>query len=245
MRIAMLRLLVFAALVSVFPRNRTCSAQAPPTIEQELNKYRVPVTQLGLQSALKDHRPEVRGLAAGELAEMKDTSSVPLIVKALKVEKDPLVKFNMATALISLNSHAGNRALLSICDEASLPEESRLGAASRLVDAGDFNCLSSVENILRTTTNSSNKVSALMILTRVKAMPASLTPRVHNTLLASLQDPVSAVRQYASECIANLGDKTAIPNLQAAIANEPDELTRKRMEESLKTLESKAGGPGF
>lgn len=238
MRITVLHLFILATLVSVVPCGPSV-AQAPPTIEAELNRYGVLVTQLGLRSALKDNRPEVRGLAAGELAELKDTSSVPLIVSALEAEKDPLVKFNMATALVSLDSQTGNRALSHMCDDTSLPEERRLGAASRLFDAGDFNCLSSVESILRKTTNSSIKANALLILARVKVVPPSLMPRIHNTLLASLQNPDSAVRQYASACIAALGDKSAIANLQTAIANESDDLTRGHMQESLKSLENK------
>ena len=63
-------------------------------------------------------------------------------------------------------------------------------------------------------------------------------PRIHNALLASLQDPDSAVRQYASTCIAALGDKSAAPNLQTAIANESDDLTREHMQKSLKSLEN-------
>lgn len=238
MRIGVLHLFVLATLVSVVARGPGV-AQAPPTIEAELSRYGVPVTQLGLRSALRDNRPEVRSLAAGELAEIKDTSSVPLILKALEAEKDPSVKFNMATALASLNSQVGNRVLAQMCDDASLPEERRLGAASRLVDNGNLNCLSSVEGILRKTTNPSIKANALLILARAKTIPASLMPRIHNALTASLQDPDSAVRQYASACIATLGDKAAAPNLQTAIANESDDLTREHMQESLKSLENK------
>ena len=234
MRIALLHLLALTVL-----SGRFCIAQAPPAIEAELNNYRVPITQQALRLALKDNRPQVRGLAAGELAEMKDMASIPLIVKALDGEKDPLVKFNMATALLSLNSQTGNRVLSHICDDASLPEGQRLDAASRLVDAGDASCLHSVENILRKTTDPSNKVQALLTMSRVKVIPASLLPRIHDTLLASLQDPVSTVRQYASQCIAALDVKGAVPNLQVAIAKESDELTRERMEESLRTLENK------
>ena len=118
MRIGVLHLFVLATLVSVVACGPSV-AQAPPTIEAELNRYGVPVTQLGLRSALRDNRPEVgRSLAAGELAEIKDTSSVPLILKTLEAEKDPSVRFNMATALVSLNSQVGNRVLAHMCDDA-------------------------------------------------------------------------------------------------------------------------------
>jgi hypothetical protein len=80
--------------------------------------------------------------------------------------------------------------------------------------------------------------SALHMLARVKVIPASLVPRIHNALLVSLQDPDSAVRQYAGQWIAALVDNAAAPNLETAITNESDELVR-HMEESLETLKRK------
>ena len=239
MHIAMPFLLFLTLLVTPLPRAGTNGTQAPPTIEAELGKYGVPVTQPALQAALKDKRPEVRSLAAGELAEMRDGESTPLIVQALEREEDPLVRFNMAASLLSLDSSVGKRALLHICNNASLPVDRRLEAASRLVNVGNFDCLSSVESILRKTTEASIKVFALQILAKVKVTRASLAPEIHNTLLLSLQDHNSAVRQNASECIAALDDKAAAASLRAAIATEPDDLTKARMEESLKSLENR------
>ena len=88
LRLAPLFLSTLAALVLIVFCGRICLAQAPPTIEAGLKKYGIPFTQPGLQSALKDKRPEVRGLAASELASLKDTASTPLIVGALEGEKD-------------------------------------------------------------------------------------------------------------------------------------------------------------
>ncbi|HEY5174456.1 MAG TPA: HEAT repeat domain-containing protein [Terriglobales bacterium] len=214
-----------------------CVAQAPPTLEAELNRYGVPLTAESLHSALRDERPEVRSLAASELASMKDARSVPLIVQALEGEKNAQVKFNMAAALLSLHSTAGTTVLSDICDDKSEPKGHRLDAASRLVNAGDFRCLSSILDIMEMTRDSSLKASALLIVAHVKPVPASFVPRIHVALLASLQDQNSAVRQDASKCIAAVGDKAAIFYLQTAIANESDESTRKYMEQSLSTLE--------
>lgn len=94
---------------------------------------------------------------------MKDGTSTPMIVTALETEQDPLVRFNMAASLLSLDSSVGKRALLHICNNASLPVDRRLEAASRLVDVGNFDCLSPVESLLRKTTEASIKVSALLI----------------------------------------------------------------------------------
>ena len=177
-------------------------------------------------------------MAAAELAEMRDTASVSLIVDAFNREKNPLVKFNMAAALMLLRSRVGKDYLLHICQEESSSEGVRLDAASRLFDVGDSGCLPSVENILTVTANSSIKVSALLSLTHVKVIPPTLAPRIHILLVVSLQDADSAVRQYATRAIASLSDKDAIPSLQAAIAKESDRSLKEYMEDCLKTLEA-------
>jgi HEAT repeat protein len=220
-------------------RTQSYAAQAPPTVEAELRKKRIPLTQAALEEALSDSRPDVRGLAAAELASMKETVSVPLIVKALEEETDQQARFNLASALLELGSQTGNKALSQICVSTSLTNDRRLLAASRLINVGDFSCLASIESILRETTNPSEKSSALLLLTQVKPLPASLTPRIHNTLVASLKDPNSAVRHYAGQCIAALGDRHAETDLKAAIATEKDDQTRERLMQSLAGLEGK------
>lgn len=190
-----------------------------------------------MHSALKDGRPEVRSLAAGELATMKDTASTTLIVKAIEAEKDPVVQFNMAASLLSLEPPVGRQYLSKICNDASLPDERRLDAASRLVDVGDIDCLPFLETVLAETANPADKSSTLLTLARVRPAPGSLLPRIHPALLASLRDRDPAVREYAGRCIAALGDKAATADLRAAIARESDESVRGRMKDSLKELE--------
>jgi|SRR5580658_4905133 HEAT repeat protein len=239
MRIELGCLLIAAAAVLAADHGRTCIAQAPPTIESELRRYGIQPTQSGLQSALKDSRPEARSLAAGELGSMKDMASIPLIAEALEKEKDQLVRLNMAAALVRLNSPVGKRSLLQICGDSSQPHDLRLSAALRLFDAGDPGCLSPVENILEKTKDPTTKISALLMLARVKPIPESLVPRIHDTLLANLTDPTAAVRQYAARCISSLGDKAAAASLRIAISNESDGVTRGHMVESLKALEDR------
>lgn len=228
---------LITVLVGVIFLVAKCSAQAPPTTEAELRKYRIPATRAALQSALRDDRPEVRSLAAGELASLKDTISTDLIVKALETEKDPVVQFNMALSLLSLEPPVARQYLSKICSDASLPEQRRLDAASRLVDVGDMYCLPFLETVLAETANPSDKSSALLTLARVRPVPGSLVPQIHAALLASLRDRDPSVREYAGRCIAALGDKAATADLRAAIARESDQLVLERMKDFLKELE--------
>jgi HEAT repeat protein len=228
---------LITVLVGIIFWGGTCPAQAPPTTEAELRKYGIPTTRAALQSALRDDRPEVRSLAAGELTSMKDTASTTLIVKAIEAEKDPVVQFNMAASLLSLEPQVGRQFLSKICRDASLPDERRLDAASRLVNVGDIDCLPFLETILGGAANHSDKASALLTLARIRPVPGSLLPRIHTALLASLRDRDPAVREYAGRCIAALGDKAATADLRAAIARESDQSVLERMKDSLKGLE--------
>jgi len=214
-------------------------AQAPPTIEDALKTYGVQPTVPALRSALRNKRAEVRRLAAGQLRELKDTASVPFIIAALERERNSTVRFNMATSLLSLGSPVGRTELIAMCDDSAIGDDRRLNAASALVDAGEYACLPSIENVLSTTQESSTRAAALLILSRVQSIPSTLMPATHDLLIKNLVDPVSAVRQYASECIAVIGDKAAAPNLQAAINVESDVLTKQQMERALQALEGK------
>jgi HEAT repeat protein len=214
-------------------------AQAPPSIEAELNRYGIPLTQGSLRAALQDGRPSVRSLAAGELAAMNDTASAPQIVNALLKEHDPQVELNMATALLTLGSEDGKKVLLRLCDDSGVPADLRLNAALRIMDSGDTDCLRSVLDTLRETTNPSIKTSALLALRHLNQMPASLSLELNAVLQESLRDEDATVRFYASECIAALGDKDAIPSLKSALASETDPSTQQKMREALRSLQQK------
>src|SRR5438105_4156378 len=103
-----LALLVFAFTSWYVP---PCFGHAPPTIEAELQRYHISLSPESLQPALKDSRPAVRSLAAGELAEIKDMTSVPALTQAVQSEQDRYVQLNMAAALVSLGSPNGIGAL--------------------------------------------------------------------------------------------------------------------------------------
>ena len=222
---------------SAFVGLRCLAQERPPTTGEVLTRYGIPLTSESLRAALRDSRSEVRGLAAGELAEMKDTSSLPLILHAMEEEKDANARFNMAASLLALHSPAGNAMLAVVCNDRSQPDEGRrLDAASRLVDAADFQCLPSVLDILEASTDSAVESSALLVIAHAKPIPSSLAERVHTACLAALHDRNPAVRGYASRCFVALGDKTAIRELESALAVEADEPARKEMERSLQRL---------
>jgi HEAT repeat protein len=234
-----IQVLVCSVVLTIGPLIPNCAAQGPPTIEAELSRYGIPLTESGLRAALRDPRPQVRSLAAGELSERKDVQSLVAIEQALKAEKQLLVRFNMASALVTLKSDLGKNTLLQICEDSSVPEGLRLQAASRLLDVDDDRCVPQVAAMLRTTRDPSSKASALLALSRAGTLPESQIGSIHPELVSNLRDPNPAIRQYAGECIAAIDDQAAAPELKTAIAIESDPTTKDRMENSLKALECK------
>lgn len=226
-------------LLSVVFGAVTLAAQAPPTIEAQLSKYGVPLTQGGLRTALRDPRPQVRSLAAGELAERQDVQSRPAIEQALRTESNLLVRFNLASALLELKSDSGNNVLTQICEDSSVAEDLRLQAISRLIDADDDHCLPQLVAILRNTKDTSSKISALLMLSKVEPVPNSLIRRIHPSLLSGLRDTNPAVREYTSQTIAAINDQAAAIPLRAAIEREPDRVIKDHMQHSLEVLERK------
>jgi HEAT repeat protein len=201
----------------------------------ELHKYGI--SQGSLRAALRDPRPQVRSLAAGEIAQKRDFDSIAAIEQVLKIEKNGLARFNMASALVELKSSVGNDALGHICEDASVSDGLRLQAASRLMDANDERCLTQVANILKESREPSGKISALLTLSKAGSRSQSLTSSIHPTLISNLKDIDPAVRQYAGQCIAAMNDQAAVPYLKTAIKNESDPLTKDRMQNSLDALD--------
>ena len=231
-------ILIVAILLPPVAWLQAPAQQAPPSVEAELLRHGIPLKQLSLQSALKDPRPEVRSLAAAELASRKDGASAPAIIAALGKERVALVAFNMASSLLELDPSVGSKYLARECNDTSRSDDLRLQAASRLVDVQNNSCTSIVESILQNTMDVSRKVSALLILARTQPVTPSFVTRLHPTLVVNLRDPDPAVRGYASRCIAAINDKSAAQDLENAIANERDSKTREQMKGALASMGS-------
>jgi HEAT repeat protein len=215
-------------------------AQAPPTGEQVLASKGISTSSLtSLRQALQDPRPDVRGLAAGELADKKDKESIPLIKQVLAKASSAEEKQNLAQALITLGDPEGNAALKKVCEDETVREDSRIIAASSLVDAGDPGCLDVVVKILTSTDSDAIKQSTMYLLKRGPSVRADLLPDLQQGLEKALKDEVPGNRQLASECLAKFKMNSAIDSLKIAIAIEKDPDIRSQMEENLRKLESK------
>jgi len=152
---------IFAAMLFAFSwvSRGSASAQAPPTPEQILASKGISTSSLtSLRQALQDPRPDVRGLAAFELADKKDKESIPLIKEALAKASTALEKQNLAGALIMLRDPQGNTAMKEVCEDETVREDSRVIGANQLWDAGDPGCMVAVIKILSSTDDHSVKL---------------------------------------------------------------------------------------
>jgi HEAT repeat protein len=218
-----------------------CCSQAPPTTEAALAQYGISNTIPALRAALKNPNPNVRGIAAGVLAEDKDLGAIPLLREALEKERVQSVKVTLAGALATLKEWQGGAFLIKTCNDKELDATTKLMAANKLLDLGGSECLPAVVNILGQEPDPPSRELGLEYLRRTTSAPAALSPRIRAILSDALRDPTPINRQYAGECLSVLGDRDSIPALESAITVEKDLPTRLHLEENLKRLKARLG----
>ena len=109
--IAFLLTTSLAAAAQVAPLAPKWLAGTPPppveTFADGLTRRNIPLTEPDLIAALKNPDPEIRSLAAAQLAEMKVTDALPQIVRAAQDERDIRTQVNIAAAATWLGSDQG------------------------------------------------------------------------------------------------------------------------------------------
>ncbi len=213
-------------------------AQAPPTSQEVFMEHSIPFTTDGIEGALTNSDPDVRGIAAGVLAERKSIRSIPAIEYALERERVPHVRISFATALAQLQNHAGDTVLINMCTDSSSSAIDRLTAANRLLSLGDDSCIMSIVNLLKNDVDDPPTRSlTLEYFRKVANPPPSLGPRVRKYLYIVLRDPAPINRQYAGDCLSLYGNKSSKAVLAQAIAREQDQPTKAHLVENLKQLQ--------
>lgn len=212
-------------------------AQAPPTPESFLAQHGVAFTNVAIRGALKSPDPDLRGVAAGVLAERGDLGAVPLLKTALDQENIPRVKISFAAALEKLRDKRGERSLLLLCKENEIEPTARLMAANKLLDVGSELCLPQVLSILENKADQPTRDLGLLYLRRITDSPAALKVRIETFLINELQDTSPINRQYASEGLSVLGGDRSVVALDRALSQEKSDATRLRLRENLSRLQ--------
>jgi HEAT repeat protein len=209
-----------------------------PLVTDRLAELHVPMTKASLISALHNQNPEIRELAASELAAQGARDAINDIVEALDTEPLEAVKMSMAVALADLGDDRGVQLLRQDCADSALPMMIRLKAANHALNLHEISCSQVVVQGLQDN-EGAVRCLALSMIPRFKQLPASESAQLRSLLRASLSDPNPTVRFQASSTVRMLGDKSAIPLMEAAIAKETNSGVRSEMEDVLKTLQNK------
>ena len=212
----------------------------PETIAEALKRHHVALTRSSLVAALQNSDPEVRGLAAAQLAEEKATEAVPDIVQALTSEHAPLTRVNIAFALARLGNEKGVITLESACHESETVAGVRMTAAMCMVNFLHRNaCFADVLDVLdsRNDDQAGNRMQALSLAPSFKGLSEDESQRLLAAAIDNLRDTTVVVRISASDALVRLGDASAVPYLQQAVSLEQDDVVRNALEDALKRLQ--------
>jgi hypothetical protein len=200
------------------------------------------LSRSSLASELNNSDPQVRTLAAHQLAENHDLDAAPAIESALAQEQDLNAQVEFSEALWALQDQKGVAHLSSMCADSSLRLHFILEAIRVL-----------------NRTHSSSGICAETLLDHMAreqdsgqiAMAASLLPpiyrdvgpdkgkRILNTLELLLLDVKQqiSVRFASSQALAEIGGASSATSIREAIAQEKDANIRSVFEGNLRTLE--------
>jgi hypothetical protein len=107
---------------------------------EHLMSENIPLTKGGLQSALKNGKPEIRYSAAWYLADQGAKDAIPDIFAALEAERVPRAKAYIACALVELGDKRGVQALHRYCGEPEFPMALKQDVTDFLLELHETPC---------------------------------------------------------------------------------------------------------
>lgn len=198
-------------------------------------KYAVKLTEDDLRIALANDDEQVRYLAAWVLADQGQKGVIPDIYLTFKAETLPRPKSYLACALAELGDRRGVAALHDFCGRYSFPADLRLDVVRFLVELHETPCIGPIVEALKG--GFPGNMYAQSIIPHLEGLSSSESAQLRGLLLGLLSNQGSAVRMVAAQTLSQLHVTSAIPALQAALANETNHIARDSMEDSLKNLQ--------
>lgn len=181
-------------------------AEGPPGPSDVLRGLKIGLDHASLCKALEDPRPNVRSLAATQLAEDRDKAAIPELKLALDRETATYTAYNLASSLVTLGSAAGQERLNLVCLDTGSPTALRTGSAELLASvAHDFGCSPYMVDLI-SSPNETAKNEALRYLTRVPASYKTLAAFGPPLLAVATSDPNPTSRDLAARALIQLGD---------------------------------------
>jgi HEAT repeat protein len=207
------------------------------TFKQALRERHIELTKDSLIIALRNPDAHVRYFAAITLAEGKEADAIPAIIDALRSEKVPETKTNIALALAEMGQQEGFATLRRTCVGQDVPASTRLYAVKYMLDLGNESCLGAIFDVLQLKSDSSTRLLALSLFTRFSHVSEADSKRVVEATIRALTDPMPNVKVAASDTLVSLEATAAIPAVEDAIAKETQDSVRSRMQADLQRLQ--------
>jgi len=218
MRVALISLVV-TVLLSATTMPQVWGDGQPETLEGALQRHHVALTKKALVSALRSPDEEVRRLAAQELAQDGASDAIPSIREALKAETLPLNQVNIAFSLAQLGDGTGLATLRGTCENPAAPGGIRMLAAQYMQNLHKQDCRKAVVQVLKFGDDSGSRIQALSLA--LDFPDESL--EMFDLVVKALTDQDPGVRMTASSMLGRLGNVSAIPYLEEALAKEQND----------------------
>jgi HEAT repeat protein len=227
----------FAAIAQVAPLAPKWLAGTPPppveTFADGLTRHNIPLTEPGLLAALKDPDPEIRSLAAAQLAAADDHTALKFMITAFQDERDPQVQVNIAGAATWLGSNIAIEQLKTICRDVNQPSTTRLDAARYISNKQLSDCFPAVREIARNDQDANARVLAITAAVNYHGQ----SDGAEKIAVQALNDIDPTVRVTAVDSLRSLRATDAIPALQSSLQSEGDETAREHLRETLRVLQ--------
>jgi HEAT repeat protein len=205
----------------------------------------IDTSEPSLIAALSNSDPEVRTLAAYQLAENCDFSDFPAIESALSTEKDTHARIGMASALASSGDRVGARDLEAMCTHASVSVDDTVRVVQQLAMAQRSHpniasagkCADVVLAALDSVSESYQRRELVSELpSMVHDVPKDKADRMVMAAQNLLGSKEAATRMSASRALAEMGSSASIELIRDAIQNEPNASIREWHKVSFLTL---------
>jgi hypothetical protein len=208
--------------------------------EQFLQEHNISITKQAVMAALWDNDAAVRRTASRVLLRRWPKEAVAPLQEAMLREDIALVRVGLAGDLAELGDKAGREMLMTECHNHSNWASTRILAARNLIQLHDDSCIDAVLEVLHSNSDAQDTLAKIDALNLVPSFIHHFASQEYQSVLdltvKALNDPDSGVRLTTAIILESLGDASAIPALQTALANEPDEAVRKTMLMELKGL---------
>jgi HEAT repeat protein len=211
----------------------------PPPVEtfaDGLTRHNIPLTEPDLLAALKNPDPEIRSLAAAQLAASDDHAALKFMITAFTDERDPQVQVNIAGAATWLGSNIAIEQLKTVCRDINQPSTARLDAARYISNRQLPDCFPAVREIARNDQDPTVRVLAITAALNYRGQ----SDGAGRIAVQALNDIDPTVRVTAADSLRSLRDTDAIPALHSSLQSEGDETAREHIRETLRVLQLQA-----